>query len=55
MSKKKTPTKIKTYRSAESGQFVTKEYAQSHPKTTISENIKKGGGTSDTGARKKNK
>ncbi len=31
--KKKTPK----YRSAENGQYVTKEFAKKHPKTTVKE------------------
>ena len=31
----------KRYRSAVSGQFVKKDYAVKHPKTTVSETIKK--------------
>jgi hypothetical protein len=34
-------TKVKVYRSAVSGQFVKKEYGQSHPKTTVKETVKK--------------
>lgn len=30
----------KRYRDAESGEFVTEEYAKKHPKTTVSETIK---------------
>lgn len=31
----------KTYRSAETGRKVTKEFAKANPKTTISETVKK--------------
>ena len=38
-SSKSTATKIR-YRSAESGRYVTKEFAKSHPKTTVKETDK---------------
>jgi hypothetical protein len=38
MSKKGT---TKVHRDAESGQFVTKQYADKHPKTTVKETVKK--------------
>jgi hypothetical protein len=45
MSKAKfTPkevTKVKVSRDAGTGQFVPKKYAESHPKTTVTETIKK--------------
>jgi hypothetical protein len=31
----------KRYRDAETGEFITEDYAKKHPKTTISETIKK--------------
>jgi hypothetical protein len=34
-------TMSKAYRSAVSGRFVTEKYANSHPKTTVKETIKK--------------
>jgi hypothetical protein len=37
MSKKTS----KVYRDAGSGQFVTKKYAENHPKTTVKETVKK--------------
>jgi hypothetical protein len=33
--------KTSVYRDAETGQFVTKDYADKHPKTTVKETIKK--------------
>lgn len=33
--------KVERYRSAESGQYVTKENAEKHPKTTVKETDKK--------------
>lgn len=45
MSKSKFPpkevTKVKVSRDAETGQFVPKKYADIHPKTTVTEIIKK--------------
>ena len=32
----------KNYRSADSGKYVTKKYADKHPKTTVGERRKKG-------------
>jgi hypothetical protein len=32
---------VKVYRSAATGQFVKKGYAQGHPKTTVKETVKK--------------
>lgn len=40
MSKKTTSTPPK-YRDADSGQYVRKEYAEKHPKTTVKETDKK--------------
>lgn len=37
----KEVTKVKVSRDAETGQFVPKKYAESHPKTTVIETIKK--------------
>jgi hypothetical protein len=34
-------TKFKVGRNAETGQFVTVEYAEKHPKTTVVETIKR--------------
>ncbi len=53
-TKKKSSNQSKTivHRSASSGQFVTKKYADKHPKTTVKETIKRGG-TDHTGPRKK--
>ena len=34
-------TKFKVGRNAETGQFVTVEYAKKHPKTTVVETIKR--------------
>ncbi|MBK9479123.1 MAG: hypothetical protein IPN99_09860 [Bacteroidetes bacterium] len=61
MSKKKEPTKTSTksetgtrHRNAETGQFVSKGYAERHPKTTVKEKGKKDkGGTDHTGPRHK--
>jgi hypothetical protein len=59
MTKKKTSTKsTKTtrHRDAASGQFVKKEYADKHPKTTVKESDKDKGkdkGTDHTGPRRK--
>jgi hypothetical protein len=39
MSKGKIPTQD-SYRSSESGQFVTKRFAERHPRTTEHERIK---------------
>lgn len=39
MSKKSTPAP--KYRDADSGQYVPKKYADSHPKTTVKETEKK--------------
>jgi hypothetical protein len=50
---KKIQKAKKVYRSAEVGRFVTKKYAEAHPKTTVKETIKKGGGTDHTGPRRK--
>lgn len=36
MAKKST-----VHRSADTGQFVTKQYADKHPKTTVKETVKK--------------
>ncbi len=36
MSKEKQNTKV-IHRDAESGEFVTKKYAEKHPKTTVRE------------------
>lgn len=45
MAKSKSPSKqeakVKVSRDAGTGQFVAKEYAKSHPKTTMTETIKK--------------
>ena len=41
MAKKSTTTTTKISRDAGSGQFVTKEYAEKHKKTTVTETIKK--------------
>ena len=45
MPKSKSTTKevsnIKVSRDAATGQFVPKKYAESHPKTTVTESIKK--------------
>lgn len=41
MSKNKNEKKT-IYRSAESGQFVTRKYAEAHPKTTEKERVDKG-------------
>jgi hypothetical protein len=41
---KSTPnqeTKVKVSRDAGTGQFVPKKYADTHPKTTVTETIKK--------------
>lgn len=38
MSKKSTPPP--KYRDAETGEFVTKQYAEKHPKTTVKETSK---------------
>ena len=57
MAKKKSTeksTKQTVHRSAQTGKFVTKEYADKHPKTTIKDSVnKKGGGTDHTGPRRK--
>ena len=37
----KQETKVQVSRDAGTGQFVPKKYADSHPKTTISQTIKK--------------
>ena len=39
----KNTGKTSSYRSAETGRYVTKEYAEKHPKTTVKETGKKGG------------
>jgi hypothetical protein len=39
MSKKGSTTKV--HRDAGSGQFVTKKFADRHPKTTVTETVKK--------------
>ena len=41
MAKKSTTKTTKVYRDAESGEFVTKQYAEKHPKTTVKETVKK--------------
>jgi hypothetical protein len=41
-------------RSAKSGKFVKKQYADKHPATTVKERVKKGGSsTGGTGPRRK--
>jgi hypothetical protein len=45
-------SKSTVHRSAESGKFVTKRYADKHPKTTVKETFKRSG-TDHTGPRKK--
>ena len=40
MRKKQSKTSI-NYRSADTGRYVTKQYAQKHPKTTVKETDKK--------------
>lgn len=51
MAEKKTHT---GYRDSESGQFVKKQYADKHPKTTQKESIPNPG-RGDTGSGKKGK
>lgn len=34
-------SKVKIYRSAETGKFVKESYAEKHPKTTVKETVKK--------------
>lgn len=48
---KNTPSKGKTsrYRSAKTGKFITKKFAEKHPSTTIKENKK----TDGTGPKRK--
>ena len=41
MSKEKQPKKT-VYRDSEVGQFVTKKYAEDHPKTTEKERVRVG-------------
>lgn len=38
---KKSSDKVERYRSAETGQYVTKKEADKHPKTTVKETDKK--------------
>jgi hypothetical protein len=40
-STRKQETKVKVRRDAETGQFVAKKYADTHPKTTVTDTIKK--------------
>lgn len=40
-SRPKEETKFQVSRDAGTGQFVPKKYADSHPKTTVSQTIKK--------------
>jgi hypothetical protein len=48
-----TSNKGEIYRNAETGKFVSKQYAQKHPKTTIKETISRGasGATKRPGTR----
>lgn len=41
MINNKNNNKNKVYRSAETGRFVTKKYAEKHPNTTVKETVKK--------------
>lgn len=41
MTKKENETKVVHYRDSETGQFVTKEYADKHPKTTEKQHLPK--------------
>jgi hypothetical protein len=38
---KSKPSKIKVNRSAVTGRFVTEKYTKAHPKTTVTETVKK--------------
>jgi len=50
----KKSAKQTVHRSAQTGKFVTKEYAGKHPKTTVKESVnKRGSGTDHTGPRGK--
>jgi len=51
-SKSSKSSKTTVHRDAKSGKFVSKGYAQKHPKSTVKESIKKGG-TDHTGPRRK--
>ncbi len=42
MVKKTKTIKINVYRSAKTGYFVSKNYAQKHKSTTVKETVKKG-------------
>ena len=58
MAKKKNDSDKKRYsqsRDAGTGEYVTKKYADKHPKTTLNESTekKKGKGTDHTGPRRK--
>jgi hypothetical protein len=52
MSKMTTSSK-ENYRSEETGRFVTKNFTETHPKTTVKET--KSGASNDTGPRKNKK
>lgn len=53
--KKKNSEKPSTvYRSADTGRFVSKEYAAENPKTTTKEKVVREKGTDHTGPRKSN-
>ena len=41
MAKKSNDKKATNYRDAKSGEYVTKKYAEKHPKTTVKETDKK--------------
>lgn len=43
MGRGKFNTKVERYRSAKTGQYVTKQFATRHPATTVSEAVKKAG------------
>jgi hypothetical protein len=56
MAKKKTSSKTHKstkYRSAKSGQYVTKEYANKNPRTTIKAPDEDNDGTDHTGPRRR--
>lgn len=52
MTKKSTVSKTVTHRSAKTGRYVTKKYADAHPATTVKETSKKQGRTGGGGAHK---
>lgn len=46
MGKSKSSPPPAKYRDAETGEYVTKKYADNHPKTTVKETDKKGSNSS---------